>query len=124
MSKIITGLEDHGKFRQAEDLRISLAKTKPFFGSADGNYYAVSLDDAVGGNDFPERGFGRIMDNRSVLAEFMRDARKTYVDAKGKDTLQAVKKWAKQVKPSQFYASWKQDSSSYSDDSVEVYYIK
>ena len=31
-------------------------------------------------------------------------------------------KWVKENKPSEFFASWEKDSSSYKDDSVEIFF--
>jgi len=36
----------------------------------------------------------------------------------------SVKKWVKEMNLSEFYAMWKKDSSSYKDDSVEIFYVK
>ena len=95
---------------------------KPYFGTVDKMNYAVQLNSAVGGNGFPGRGFGGVVDNRNVIKEFKNTAKKAWVGAKGKPTLPAVKKWVKENKPSEFYASWKADSSMWKDDSVEIYY--
>lgn len=108
------------KFREILEAK----KPKPFFGTNDGMNYAVNLDGAVGGNNFPDRGFGGVVDNRNIIKDFKDKAKKGYVGAKGKGTLPSVKKWVKENNPSQFYASWKADSSSWKDDSVEIFYIK
>lgn len=97
-------------------------KDKPFFGTADGMSYAVKLNGASPNNSFPQMGFGRIVDNRKLIGDFKASAKKGYVGAKGKPTLASVKKWVKENSPDEFYASWKADSSSYKDDSVEIYY--
>lgn len=49
--------------------------------------------------------------------------KKATIGAKGKGTLPAVKAWIKEKKPSQYYAKWEKDSSSYKDDVVEIKYL-
>lgn len=93
---------------------------KPFFGVKEGKAYAVNLPNAKGGNE--PRNMGWLMDNNSIIKEFMKDAKKHYVDAKGKATLPAVKKAVKMLGAKEFYASWKADSPSYKDDSFPLYY--
>ena len=56
------------------------------------------------------------------LKEFKTNSKSTRVDAKGKATMTAVKEWVKENKPSEFFASWQKDSSSYKDDSVEIFF--
>lgn len=93
---------------------------KPFFGVKDGKAYAVNLSNAKGGNE--PRNMGWLMDNNTTIKDFMKDAKKHYVDAKGKATLPAVKKAVKMLDAGEFYASWKADSPSYKDDSFVLYY--
>ena len=66
--------------------------------------------------------FGQQIDGLKKIKEFQKIADKDYVDAKGKATMAAVKGWIKDNKPKQYYAKWGADSSSYKDDSVEIYY--
>ena len=56
------------------------------------------------------------------LKEFKTNSKSIRVDAKGKATMTAVKEWVKENKPSEFFASWEKDSSSYKDDSVEIFF--
>jgi hypothetical protein len=94
---------------------------KPSFGNNDGNSYAVKVD-SLDSNEFYKQPFGRRIDDMKKVKEFMSSAKKGYVGSKGKPTMASVKKWVKEMKPSEFYAMWKQDSSSYKDDSVEIFY--
>lgn len=93
---------------------------KPFIKKADGFNYAVQIDGLD--NEFPSYPFGRQLSDIKKLKEWKKDAKKGYVGAKGKATMTAVKAWIKDNKPSEFYAKWKPDSSSYKDDSVEIFY--
>jgi len=95
---------------------------KPSFGNAEGDSYAV-LVSGLDSNDFYKQPFGRQLGDLRKIQEFMKTAKKGYVGAKGKSTMASVKLWVKENKPSQFYAKWKSDSSSYKDDSVEIYYV-
>ena len=95
---------------------------KPFFGTVDKMNFAIQLNNNVGGNDFPKRGFGGQVDNRKVIGEFKDSAKKGYVNTKRVNTLTGVRKWVKENKPSEFYATWMADSSMGKDDSVEIYY--
>jgi hypothetical protein len=97
-------------------------KDKPAFGSSDGFSYAVNLNGID--NEFFKQPFGRQLDAMKKVKEFTSKAKKGYAGAKGKSTLAAVKDWVKLNQPTQFYAKWKSDSSSYKDDSVEIYYMK
>ncbi len=56
------------------------------------------------------------------LKEFKTNSKSTRIDAKGKATMTVVKEWVKENKPSEFFASWEKDSSSYKDDSVEIFF--
>ena len=94
---------------------------KASFGSNDGMSFAVSID-SLSNNDFLTRSFGQQLGDLRIVQEWKKSAKTNHVLAKGKPTMAAVKKWAKENKPSEFYARWKRDSSSYKDDSVEVYY--
>jgi hypothetical protein len=97
-------------------------KDKPAFGSSGGFSYAVNLNGVE--NEFFKQPFGRQLDAMKKVKEFTSKAKKGYAGAKGKSTLAAVKDWVKLNQPTQFYAKWKSDSSSYKDDSVEIYYMK
>lgn len=97
----------------------------PSFGSSDGNNYAVKID-KLSSNDFYSQSFGRSMADRKLVRSFTEDpeTKTTHVNAKGKATLSSVKSWIKDIKPSEFYATWRKDSSSYKDDSVKLFYKK
>lgn len=97
-------------------------KDKPSFGSSDGFSYAVNLNGVD--NEFLNQPFGRQLDAMKKVKEFTSKAKKGYAGAKGKSTLAAVKDWVKLNQPTQFYAKWKSDSSSYKNDSVEIFYTK
>jgi hypothetical protein len=107
--------------KESVDL-LEAKKDKPAFGSSGGFSYAVNVDGID--NEFLNQPFGRQLDSMKKVKEFMGKAKKGYAGAKGKSTLAAVKDWVKLNQPTQFYAKWKSDSSSYKDDSVEIYYTK
>jgi len=96
---------------------------KPAFGTSDGFSYAVNIP-TLDSNEFLKMPFGRQLDDSRKVGEWKKTAKKAYVGAKGKGTLPSVKKWVKENKPSEFYAKWKMDSSSWKDDSVEIFYKK
>ncbi len=108
--------------KESVDLLEVKKKDKPAFGSSGGFSYAVNVDGID--NEFLNQPFGRQLDSMKKVKEFMGKAKKGYAGAKGKSTLAAVKDWVKLNQPTQFYAKWKSDSSSYKDDSVEIYYMK
>ena len=95
---------------------------KPYFGLNDtkNKNYAVQINGIE--NDFPSKPFGQQIDAMKKLKEFKTNSKSTRVDAKGKATMSAVKEWVKENKPSEFFASWEKDSSSYKDDSVEIFF--
>jgi hypothetical protein len=103
-----------------EDYMFEAKMPKTVFGSNDGFSYAVNLNGAD--NEFFKQPFGRQLDTLKKIKEFTAKAKKGSVGAKGKPTLAAVKDWVKMNQPTQFYAKWKMDSTSYKDDSVEIYY--
>ena len=105
------------------DEAIDEAKAKtPYFGLNDTGKmnYAVQINNID--NDYPSMPFGRQIEYRTKIKDFKDTAKKTRVDAKGKGTMPSVKAWVKDNKPSEFWASWPKDSSSYKDDSVEIFY--
>ena len=96
--------------------------SKPFIGTADGFSYAIKID-SLENNDFPRKLFGRQIDDARAVREWMKTAKKTYVNAKHKPTLTEVKRFIKSTPaPKEFYAKWKTDSSSSKTDAVEIYY--
>jgi hypothetical protein len=95
---------------------------KPHFGSAEKFNYAYSVDGVQDG--FETQIFGRQLDSLRKVREFTNNAKKYDVNAKGINTMTAVKNWVKEFKPKEFYARWQKDSSNYKDDSVEVYYTR
>ena len=82
---------------------------KPYFGLNDTKKknYAVQINGIE--NDFPSKPFGQQIDAMKKIKEFKTNSKSTRVDAKGKATMTAVKEWVK-------------DSSSYKDDSVEIFF--
>jgi hypothetical protein len=58
------------------------------------------------------------------ITDFKKKAKVAYADAKGKPTLPAVKKEIKALGAKNFYAKWQADSSSYKDDSVQIWFTK
>ena len=73
-------------------------------------------------NEFYTQSFGRQTADLKKVREFKETAKKDHISAKGKATMSAIKEWVKNNHPSEFYANWKQDSSSYKDDVVEIWY--
>ena len=98
-------------------------KRKASFGKTKDMSYAVQID-SLDSNDFYTQAFGRQISDLKKADEFIKTAKKGYVDGKGKATLPAVRKWVKENQPSEFYAKWKSDSSWYKDDSIEIFYKK
>jgi len=93
------------------------------FGKNDGFSWAVRVDGID--NDFFRLPFGRRLEDQRKARKLKDNpaAKTIHVGAKGKSTLAAVKKWAKETKPKQFYASWKSDGPLWKDDSVQVVYV-
>ena len=96
---------------------------KAAFGTASGKSYAIKLD-SLSDNNFMTKSFGQQIDSIKSTREFQKTAKSDHVGAKGKSTMAAVKQWVKDNSPKQFYAVWQMDSSSYKDDSVEIFYTK
>lgn len=96
---------------------------KPAFGNSDGFSYAVQIN-SLDANDFFKQPFGRQLNDLKRVKQFKETAKSTFVDVKGKSIMPAVKQWVKDMKATEFYASWKQESSSYKDDSIEIWYKK
>jgi len=104
-----------------ESVELDEAKgEKPFVGASDGKSWAVNISGVKGGN-LP-RNLGWQISNRDIISAFKKDAKSTYADAKGKPTIPAVKKHLKMLGATEYYANWKSDSSSYKDDSVQIWY--
>lgn len=82
--------------------------------------YLIKIDDVD--PKFYEKPFGRQLEDMQKIKEFLKNAKKYTVGAKGKSTLAAVKKEIKERNPTQYYAKWRADSSNYKDDSVDLYY--
>lgn len=103
-----------------------LEGSKPFIGKVKGDAgtfnYAINLPKSPDGNEFVKLPFGRQLATAKYLKEWKAGAKSDRVDAKGKATLQSVKDWVKENKSKEFYAKWTPDSSSYKDDSVEIFY--
>lgn len=97
--------------------------SKPSFGTNGQRSYAVKIND-LDTNEFYTQSFGRSLSDVKKVDEFKKNSKKDWIGAKGKSTMPAVKAWIKLNNPSEFYCSWKSDSSFYKDDSVEIYYRK
>ena len=83
-----------------------------------GNSIAVSID-GVHPNDAMK------LNSRAVITaidDFKKSAKVAYANAKGKKTIPAVKKELKMLGATQYYARWQSDSSSYTDDSVKIWF--
>lgn len=108
---------------EAEDVSsiTEAKKQNGFFGVKDGFSWAVNINGIKGGNEPRSESFGWQLDNRKIIDAFKKSAKKTRVDAKGKPTLSAVKSYLKSIGATEYYAKWKPDSSTYKDDSVEVW---
>ena len=97
------------------------AKAKGFVGAVRNEKYSMALlIDGVDERD-GTRGTRDAMDK---IKAFQKTAKKTYAGAKGKGTIPAVKKEIKLQGATQYYAKWQSDSSSYKDDSVEIWFTK
>jgi hypothetical protein len=100
-------------------------KRKAGFGNSEGFSSAVLID-GLDSNEFFKAPFGRQLGDLKKVKDWKasQGVKTDHVGAKGKSTMAAVKAWVKSVKPTEFYARWKQDSSNYKDDSVEIFYKK
>lgn len=96
-------------------------KLKPTYGNKEDFNYAVQLQNVKG--DFFKAPFGRQLDDWKIIKDFQKNAKQYHIDAKGKPTLKAVKEWVKMVKPNQFFAQWKKDSTNWKSDNVLIYYM-
>lgn len=113
------GLKEIEKLIESELPDINEA-SKAFIGKAGKKSYAVKIEGID--NEFPLMNFGQQISYNKSVKEWKESAKKDYVDAKGKATLASVKAWIKENNPKEFYASWESDSSTYKDDSVEIFY--
>lgn len=97
------------------------AKTKDNFIGKSGKFnWAFKVDGIPG--DYPSLPFGHQIDYRKKFKTFKDSAKLVNIGSKGKATLASVKTWIKDNKPSEYYAKWTPDSSSYKDDTIELYY--
>ena len=96
---------------------------KASYGDSEGYSYAVQIN-TLSNNEYFKLPFGRAMSDMNLVNVWLKsEGIKTFnIDSKGKPTMKSVKEWVKQNKPTEFYARWKKDSSSYKDDSVEINY--
>jgi len=104
-----------------QKVKVLAASKAVKFGSDNKYNYGVKLDGVD--SDFYTKPFGRQLEEFKTVKTFTSKAKSEHVDAKGKSTLTAVKKWVKENNPKQFFAKWQKDTSSYKDDSVEVFYM-
>jgi hypothetical protein len=114
---------DIGDYKQLTGTRSNpVRQLKAVFGKAEGFNYAVK----VPGVDphFFTYSFGRQIDDKWKINEWANGAQKGYAGAKGKATVSSLKEWVKVYQPDEFYAQWRQDSSNWKDDVVEVLYKK
>ena len=89
--------------------------------SKDGLNYAIKL---AGFNpSFLDLPFGRQIEYFKILKDFQKGAKRSYINAKGKATKAAVKQWLKENKPKAYYAKWRQDSSMFKDDIVDILFV-
>lgn len=99
---------------------------KAQYGSSDSDNktdYAVKID-SLDRNDFFKEPFGRAINDIRKVEPFKQSAKVGYIGCKHKaNNMQAVKTWLKENKPSQFFASWKKQTSIYKDDVITIYYI-
>jgi len=100
-----------------------MPKRKTSFGSVGGFNYAVSID-SLDSNEFYKKIFGQQLSDLRRVQDFCKEAKSDHVGSKGKATMASVKRWVKEVKPSEFYARWQKDSANYKDDCVEIFYKK
>jgi hypothetical protein len=110
------------KFKEFVLDSMNEAGVKPFIKKVGKKTWVVKINALGSDQGFAEYNFGQQIDPLKKVKAWKEDAKKEYVDAKGKATLQAVKDWIKVKNPSEFYASWESDSPTYKDDSVEIFY--
>ncbi len=91
------------------------------FGRHEEYNYAVNVDGVD--SKFYTLPLGRQLDDLKKIQKFTDTAKTTHIGAKGKATLSAVKDWVKDMKPTQYYAKWQEDSSNWKADSVELFYV-
>lgn len=91
-----------------------------FIGKVDKFNWAMKISGIPA--NYPTLPFGHQIDHRKKFKSFKDSAKSTHIDAKGKATLPAVKKWITENKPSEYYAKWQVDSKSYKDDVIEIFY--
>ncbi len=95
------------------------AKENSFIGKIEKFNYAIKID---GVQLSSSSNFGDFVNANRGISGFKKSAKSTRINSKGKATLSSVKAWIKEYKPSSYYAKWVPDSSSYKDDSVEIFY--
>ena len=135
IEKIKKGLADHPTVATAlksanEELNMKTfnsfrselteAISKGFVGEVGNNHSMAILIDGVDSRD-GQRGTRDAMDK---IKAFQKTAKKAYSNSKGKATIPSVKKEIKLQGATQYYAKWQSDSSSYKDDSVEIWFTK
>jgi RecG-like helicase len=90
-----------------------------FIGKDKNKSYAIKIKDVD--DHFFTLPLGRQIEDRKKISNFKKEAKKESISCKGRATLSAVRKWIKENKPAQFFASWQSDSTFYKDDVVEIY---
>lgn len=86
-----------------------------------GRCYAVNVTGVD--SQFYKKPFGRQIDDMRLIRSFKADARSVHVNCKRLNSKTEVNRWIRQNCPSQYYAAWIADCSTWKDDSVEVYYL-
>lgn len=97
------------------------ATDKPFIGKSDKMNFAVKLK-GFDNQSLKGGSFGDQVRMNKFLKTFKQGAKEAYIPAKGKATLASVKAWVKENNPTEFFAKWKPDSSSFKDDTVKILY--
>jgi hypothetical protein len=96
------------------------AKPKKFIGKIEKFNYAAQLKD-FDCSTLKNPNFVNQLKLQKFVREWKKGAKIEYVSAKGRPTLSAVKEWVKENNPTEFYAKWQSDSSTYKDDTVEIF---
>ena len=113
-------IKEGNLMKSFKELSSELTEAKGFVGEV-GNSKSM----AVLINDVNERDAQRgTKDAMSKIDAFKKTAKKAWASAKGKKTIPAVKKELKLQGAKQYYAKWPSDSSTFKDDTVEIWFTK
>jgi hypothetical protein len=101
---------------------------EPTFSSDDKFYYAYKVK---GLKPYFELGDNKTKTEGRIKANHFMTTTKSYEfvdpEGKGEKSLNAIKKWVKEFKPKEFYATWQKNSMGNFDeidDGIKVYYKK